>query len=104
MTRTFTLGLAAIALAALNQGAVAHSCLPQHHAYFRNVHYERAHVSHHRGDVRYVVVERPRYRTIYEDVYEPVPVYAPHWSYGPYERDWGYTEGPILSAGYYGDW
>ena len=107
MTRTIALGVALIGLAALNQPAAANSCLPQHHAYVHSAHYER--VTRVRRHEQYVVVDRPHYRTVYEEIYEPVPVTtpypAPYWRDGPYEeRDWGYEDGPMLHADYFGAW
>jgi hypothetical protein len=106
VTRTIALGVALIGLAALNQPAAANSCLPQHHAYVHSAHYERA--TRIRRHEQYVVVDRPRYRTVYEEVYEPVPVTAPYpapyWRDGPYGRDWGYDDGPMWHADYFGAW
>jgi len=106
LSRTIALGVALIGLAALNQPAAADSCLPQHHTYVHSAHYE--HATRTRRHNQYVVYERPRYRTVYEEVYEPVPVTAPYpapyWRDGPYERDWGYDDGPMWHADYFGAW
>ena len=106
MTRAITACLALIGLAAFNQSAGANSCQPEHRTYTHVTHYEHVSRVHHR--VHYVVLDRPSYRTVYERVYEPVPVApyddGPYWTSDPYERDWAYGDGPMWNAGYYGAW
>ena len=107
MTRTSTLGLALVGLAALVPPAAANSCTcSDHHAsYYQRSYYERAqrtahyaHAPRYHRQTRYVVVERPRYETVYE-VYGAEPEMV-----APYEGEEGYVcrlclarEAPSLS-------
>ena len=101
------LGLALVGLAGLSQPAAANSCLPERNANssgtFHSTHFERtAHVHRH---VHYVMIDRPRYRTMYEEVYEPVPA-APYeetyWRGPAYDPAWAYDDRPYWHAEYYG--
>lgn len=110
MLRVMTLGLAAIGVAAFGQTAAAKPCLPQHHTYVHSSRYERAsryeRSPRTRSNVRYVVVERPRYRTVYEEVYEPAPLVheAPYYWNAPYEAGWAYDDAPLWRTEYFGAW
>ena len=99
MTRIVTLSLALIGLAGFCQPAASNTCLPQSAA-FHGAHFEHTSRTHHHA--RYVIIERPHNRTVYE-VYEPMP--APLYGVEPgWRSDWvTYDDRPYWHVDY-GDW
>ena len=104
MTKPLMLGFALIGLA--GNPAAANTCLPQHHStIIHSAHFERAPRKH--RHVRYVVVERPRYRTVFEEVNEPVPAVPydeAYWRDPVYAPTWAAYDEPYWYADYYGGW